>query len=282
MIFLLLFILLATSFVQLFRLAQVRGGRLPAIGMINYLMAALGSAAWWWSQGHASPQYQAVALGLLNGVLYLLHLSILLRSMKLAGVGLTTAVTNTSGVVPILVGLLLWSHPVSPAQWCAVAVMPVALVLMRRGSDPANPAPHLSAAADLWLLASMLMQGVIQTIHKAAQQSLELEQQPVYNVCLFAAAAVTGFVWMMHDKAAPRPRDWTIGIVIGTVNATTLVVMLLGLARLPSATFFTIAGTALMALNVVTGRWLWGERMLPRHYAGLALAMCVVMLAQWR
>jgi len=277
MIYLLLVILLATMFLQLFRLAQARGGRLASISMINFAVASAASLIWWWQRDAQAPEWLTILMGVGNGVLYLVHLFVLLRAMKLAGLGLTTAVTNTSSVVPVLMGFLFLAEPVTAAQWIAVAIMPAALYLMRRGSDPVN---HLSAAADFWLLGSMLIQGVMQSVHKIAEQSLAESQQPMYNVCLFAAAAAVGLLWTARTRAWPRPVEFGMGGLIGAANAGVLLALLLGLRELPSATFFTIGGTAVIALNVVSGKFLWGEQLQRRHWAGLALAILVVALAQ--
>lgn len=278
MIFLVLTIVLGTSFLQLFRLAQVRGGRVAAIGMLNYAVASLACAArWLLLEGAATPQLATVVLGLSNGILYLLHLAILLHAMKVAGLGLTTAVTNTSAVIPVLVALVLWGEPVTVTQWAAILLMPIALLLMRRGSDPVD---RLSATADLWLLGSMLMQGAIQVIHKIAQQELPADQQPVYSTCVFGMAAVVGVGWMIRARAWPRTVELGMGTLIGVVNAGVLTFILLGLREISAATFFTVTCIVPMSLNVISGRFLWGETLQRRHWAGLALAIAVVALAQ--
>lgn len=200
----------------------------------------------------------------------------ILRCLQLAGVGLTTAVTNCSSVVAVITSWAIWAEAVSTAQWAAVALTPGAMFLMRRGGAVTT----ISLRADLWLLMSMVTAGVILSIHKAAEVIGDEQSTPSYNVCLFAAAMTASLIHTMAMRQPPRQVEWRMGALIGAINAGILLLLLRGLGEMDAATYYTISATMVVAINVVSSIFFWGERLQARQALGVVAAMVIVVLVR--
>ena len=94
-------------------------------------MVSLGAlAALAWVRG-MPPLYPAGALGAACGASYFGQFLLILLAYRLAGVGITTAVSSMGLLVPILLSWRFWGEPMTPWRWGALALLRVAMVLIR-------------------------------------------------------------------------------------------------------------------------------------------------------
>lgn len=277
MIFLLFYTITAVAFSQLFHFSQRRGGRVMAVAAVNYLVAAGFSVSRWAWTSPGTTAGLAVGIGVVNGVMYFIHLLVLLASFRIAGVGISMAVVGSSTVVPVLASWLLWQEMLSAWQWVAMAMVPVSVTLLR---PPGRAAGSLSMKADLILLANFVCGGTIQTLHKAVEVHVADPMRPGYNAALFAMAAATSLGYALWHRLKPSAHDVAVGLTIGVVNALTLVFILLALATLPAAVFFPVGGVTVILTNLLVSRMLWRERITRRQAAGVAAAMVLIVLVR--
>ncbi len=274
MLALLLYILCAVAFLQLFRLGQQRQARIYWVGVINYAAATVFSLGRWWGTGaHWDPQAALIGAG--NGTLYWLHLLVVLACFGHAGVGITGAVANSANVLPVLAAWWLWNEPMTPARWAAVALVPVAMFLLR--PPRAKDAPW-TPRADVLLTLNFLLAGTITTIHKSADMLVSAEVRPTYNVALFTCAMLAGVLTVSLRPSRPRPLELKLGVVIGTVNGTVLMCLLWALSQLPTAVVYLAGSVAVLLLNLGVGWRLWGERVTQRQLVGVVAALGIVLL----
>jgi drug/metabolite transporter (DMT)-like permease len=279
--FMVCYILSAVTFGQLFRLAQHGRDRTISAAMVNYVVAALLSLVW--LMFTADPTYEALplalAFGSVNGVLYYLHLLLILQGYRIVGVGVTAALYMIASVMPVPVAWLIWGEPVSVFQWIAVALLPMAAILMRPRTARGQGAKHLTWRDDLILLLLFCVGGLIVMLHKSVDVMIPTSDRPIYNVALFFAAAVTSVIFFAMQRRKLQRRDVAIGLPIGMVNTLTLIFVLAALARLPTAIIFPVSGTMIILLNVIVSRLAWKERLARRQFFGMAVVVVVVLLA---
>lgn len=278
--FLVLYILFNCAFLQIARLGQARhAGAIPAAA-VNYAVAMVFGVGYFLLRptgGDAHGWTIAATLGLISGTLFVVHMFILLAAYAAAGVGISVAVTQSGTILPVLVSWYFWQGPMTAARWVAVALVPVALMLMRPNKGAAM---RLNWKADLALLASFAAAGAVGVIHKAQVVYVPAMQRG-YHMILFTTAAVV--IWGVI--AARRMRvsrgDWVIGAPWGLINACNLLWVLLALAVMPATQLFPIASTATIAFSLMLSRLFWGERIRPRQAAGVVAAVAVVILANF-
>lgn len=280
MTYLAAFILTNVTFLQLLRFGQQRGASLSIIVAVNYTVA-FGMTAAWGLPGldiGADHTTTLVAMGLITGLLYFLHLLVTLRSFRLVGVGITTTLCMTANLTPAFVAWAVWGEAISTLQWGALAILPAAVFLMRPVSLPVAGRTFASLQVDLVLLLAFSMAGVISTMHKAADVYGRDSEQPVYAVSLFAVAAMSSVAYAAYRCRRARRFDVGLGVVIGTINTANLFLLLLALSQLATAIVFPVSSCVLIILNLVASRILWGEALRHRQLIGVGLAIVVVCL----
>lgn len=268
----------SVTFVQLLRFGQRRGADTLAIITVNYGIAAIVSALllcrrpidW----GEAIDGKVFLLAGI-NGVFYLVHLLLILMAYRHVGVGITTAMGRAGIIIPAVVAWLLWDEPMTPLRWVALALVPVAMLLMRR---PEPGKPSLSLRGDLVLGACFLGSGIILSIHKVAEAELSPDQREVYKTGLFVFAFLASLGYALATRVRFGRTEIVLGALIGAGNALALLFILLGLAVMPATVFFPTSSSIEICLNVAVSRLLWQERFLRRQLVGLALAVGIVLL----
>ena len=264
---------------QLLRYVQRSGREVFAGVAINYLTAAVLSAvalAIMWGQIKWPAHWPAAALGAVCGVLYFLHLLIVLAGYRLAGVGVTWAFAALGIVIPVFISWFAWGEAMPAARWAAVATLPVAVVLLR----PTN-GPHrkLTLKGDLILVLAFVMAGAIGTLHKAMEVHVGGAAIPAYQFVLFVAAAATSAGYVHFKRSRYDRPTVALGSAMGVRNALATLFILLGLAAVPATAFYPISSSLVIALSVIVSYLLWRERVTARQVLGLLLAIGVVVLA---
>lgn len=264
-------------FQQLFRLAQHRRSDVLLIAAANYVVAAAVSAARVLAVGDVTDGWGwlVIVLGGINGLLYFLHLLVFLAAFRIAGVGVTSAIFGTSLIVPVITAYALWSDPIGPTQWAALALVPIGMFMMR----PRGPnGIRLTWKADLVLFLVLAVGGVIQTIHKAIDVYAPAAR-PNYVAALFMAAALSSVGYALIKGIRFRGVDAAHGAVIGAINLSTTAFLLMALSVMPAAVFFPVSTSLMIGVNVVLSWILWRERITPRQAIGLVVAAAIVLLA---
>ena len=278
MFYLLIVVLSTVAFMQTLRYGQRREVHLYSAVAVNYLIAfatVLLLSGLLHANGDARLPWHAIIAGAATGVLFFGHVPIILGCFRKAGVAVTTAIGGCSPIVPVVVGWAVWEEAMTTHRWIALAIVPIAMWLLRPGNVGRF---QLTLATDLLLLANFAGGGVIYTMQKYADVHFELEKQEVYKVSLFGMAAVISILFAVITKVPLKRRDLGVGIMLGLLNATTLTFTLLGLGLVASVVFYPTATCLMVCLNVTMARLLWHEQLKPRQLAGVALALAVIAL----
>ena len=276
-----LYVLSMLTFTQLLRYSQRRGLGVLPVSAINYVAAAIlcaGAMAVLWTRGGVdlSNPWVPIALGVPNGVLYFVHLLIILTGYRLAGVGITMAFAAMGVLIPVLLSWYTWGEPMPPSRWAAVAILPVAAVLMRPN---ASEHKHLTLKGDIVLAMTLLMGGTVATIHKSFDMYAQEAARPLYLTSLFTAAAITSVVYVWARRLRYRWRGVVIGSILGGANSLATLFVLLGLSVLPAVVFYPISGSLVISCSVVVSWLLWRERITRRQMLGVCSAVVIVALA---
>jgi drug/metabolite transporter (DMT)-like permease len=124
----------------------------------------------------------------------------------------------------------------------------------------------------------LAISGAITTIHKGATNHFGESGIPVYQLALFASAALCTSCHALIRRGRCTLVEAVFGLAIGTSNGLALVFQLASLVALPAVVFFPTSGALLIALNLAVSWAVWREHLRPRQFAGVALAAAVVVL----
>ena len=277
MIYLAVNVLSLVVLTQCVRYGQLRRMQILVTIMCNYLVAAAISGVVFFATPAAAAPITggAFPLAILNGALYFTHFLLLLASYELAGLGITTALVASGGVIPVMISWLAWAEPMPWTRWLAVGLVPIAMFLLRPDKDGGK---RMTLKGDAVLILAVLMGGTIMTIHKAAVVSQVGDQQSLYRFALFSVAAIVSTGYVALHRMTVRRREAQLGVAVGVFNSLGLWAAIMGLSILPAVVFYPIANCLVIVLNVVLSRLFWRERVTPRQFVGIGAAMLVVVL----
>lgn len=283
MIWGMIYVACVVTFGQTLRFAQRRGSGILAVTAANYAAAAVVSWAVFAAFGRTSTlNGTSLAMGLGNGTMYFLHILVVLKSYQLVGIGVTSAILGTSIVVPVVSSWAAWGDEMSPFRWAALALLPLAMALLRPPAQPlSGRSRRFDLAADLNLFLVFAMAGTIATIHKAVGVYGPKNAGPAYQAVLFSTAAVVSVGYALRKRMRFTRRTVAYGAAVGGVNSMATLFLLLSLAVIPATRFFPVANPAVIVLHTLVAWTLWRETPTRRQRLGLLVALGVVALGNF-
>ena len=278
MIYLLTMVLCIVAFMQTLRYGQLRELHVYSVIAVNYVVATaavFGVSGLHTITGTLPMPWHSVAAGAATGALYFTHILITLGCFRTAGVGVTVAVGGCSLIIPAVVGWAVWEESMTVYRWIALVLVPPATWIMRPGN---GMRPRLTLVSDALLFANFAAAGLVSTMQKYADVHFFAESKEVFKVSLFGFAAVCSIVFTLLRKLPLRRRDVGVGVVLGLINAASLIFTLLALQVIASVVLFPTSMCLVICINTALSRFLWKERLKPRQYVGIAFAMLIIVL----
>jgi len=139
----------------------------------------------------------------------------------------------------------------------------------------------------MFLLPLLLFMGsgiIDASINYFRETHLTTAEFPLFSSTVFAAAAITGFLFILL-KATKQPlkvnfKNILGGIALGIPNYFSIFFLLRALQndQLNSASVFTINNVAIVMFSTLLGIVLFKEKLIPKNWAGIALAVISILL----
>ncbi|MBI83818.1 MAG: hypothetical protein CMJ81_11520 [Planctomycetaceae bacterium] len=277
--FFVLYVICNLIFVQWMRFSQFRGADTSTVAAINFLVAAAASAVavFFTSTPSSMLDPVAISLGIVNGLLYCTHLLSTLAAFRFVGTGITMALTHIACIFPVVFSHVVWPEKESMSlyRWLAVGLVPLAVYCLRPTRIGNKP---LTWKTELLLLFVFLGVGVIFIVHKIAAATTTAEVALAYQMYIFGVAGVSTTIIVAIIRPFPSRLDLRFGISAGLVNALMCRAIVLALAMLGAVFVYLCGPPLLIVFNVLCGRVLWGEELSKRQFAGLFLAIAIILL----
>lgn len=291
MFYLIASVILATAFGLIMKHCQTRGHNVLAVGCVNYIAAGLVSGVLLLSGGIdslaeatgqaadpvASP-WLVLLLGSCGGASYVLSYLLILSVLKHRGITLPTAVTRLSIVIPILCSIALWGEKPNVWQAIGLSITFPALMLLtqQRRSEASGIATRTVVIVCVLLL---LTSGGSRVMQKAFIEECGAAQHPLLIASWFGSAGVFGLVILGVSATAPKWRDLLAGTILGLVNFSALISILLALKNVPGFVFFPVSSAGSLALTALLASVIWRERLRRRGIVGIVAAViaCVAL-----
>ncbi len=273
-IFLLLHIVLGAGFSLGLKCAILRRRDMYVVGGLNYVIACLVGAVWFFARG-GSHGWAGGVSGCTMGLAYFIAYFLFVFAARHQGVAATTAFGHLAAVIPILVSALVWREYPTVAQALGILVAGSALALLDARRDLLA---EVSGRLRLSLVGFFLCVGTAGLAAKAFTESHVPDQRIFYVWMAFTSAGACAAVMLLRHRRWPRREDWLWGGVMGVCNITQAMGLLRALEHLPGIVVFPVAacGTILVVGSVVVA--FLGERPTPRMYLGMATAAIAVVL----
>ncbi|NAY90693.1 EamA family transporter [Muricauda sp. JGD-17] len=253
--------------------------------IVNYLVACivglflydgsiqvevLANTSWFWGP---------VALG----ILFIVIFNLMARTAQVAGVAVASVATKMSLAIPVVFGVVLYNEKLSLLQILGVILALVAVYLVSLKSKAITIRKR-----DLLLpLLVFFGSGIIDTSMKYFEERhLTAQEVPIFSSMIFGFAAIFGILFI-GIKAIRTPLKLNLknvlgGIALGIPNYFSIYFLIRALQSdmLNSAAIFTLNNVAIVLCSTLLGILAFKERLIPKNWAGIALAIfSIIMVA---
>lgn len=297
MLFLALAVACSTAIAVLFKLTEGKMDR-TALLAVNYAVAlGVGGAlvALDTSGGGLRAAPGLLALGVVQGALFIGGFALFSKAIGIAGISLATGTMRLSVALPFVASWLIWGEEPSVAQWAGLLAAFGAFVLIARRPVPKAATGVVAAepetrtrSAEAWqvalVLASLfLVGGVVDTVMKVFEETYAPQHsRSLFLVVVFGVAFAIGVSLVvargMRTGEWPRRAVYGWGLALGVVNYASAEFFLMALAELPGTFVFPANNVAIVGLATVLGVVVWRERLSRENQIGLALAALALVL----
>ena len=305
-LFLALAVACSLGIAMLFKLAERREYDRTALLTVNYAAAALLAIALQEPGQAEAITPGLVALGVGQGVLFIVGFWLFSLAIRLAGMGLAAGVMRLSVVIPVLASWVIWGEVPAALQFVGLALAGGAFLLVSRpasarrvpvlvGTDAAETAaasasPEASGDEDasgdgatgattvLVLALLFLSGGAVDTLMKAFDEGFAATvDKSLFLLFVFGVAFAVGAVSVVATgvRTGRWPRGAVVGwgVLLGLVNYGSADFLLRAVAVLSGPVVFPANSVAIVLGAALLGWAIWKERLSPANLAGLALAI---------
>ncbi|MAT90533.1 MAG: hypothetical protein CMC35_07550 [Flavobacteriaceae bacterium] len=284
MIYLFLSILASTLIFVAFKLFdRFRINTLHAI-VVNYVVAcATGLIGYGTSFSIATiPErgwfYFSVALG----ALFILIFNLMAITTQRSGLSVVSVATKMSVVVPILFGLLYYKEELGVFKGIGIVL---ALIAVYLASNKNEDGLQIKTKNLIYPVLVFLGSGIIDTSIKFLEDKYVAEDEvPLFSATIFAAAASIGLIILLQQKLKGTFvfawKNVLGGIALGIPNYFSIYFLVQALRSgiLESSGIFTVNNVAIVMCSTLVGIALFKERLLPKNWAGIGLAVISIIL----
>ena len=278
--------ILASTFISLlFKLFGRYGVRnLPAI-VVNYavcvVMGCLWEGRWLLTADVLEQPWLYLALGL--GFFFIGGFNLNATSVQRAGIAVTSVVQRISLLISVAFAVLYLDDPLSWQQGIGIALGVLSVVLVVQVGKPIETIER-SRATWLLPLGVFLVAGAIESGLLLAQRRFDAGESAAYTVALFAWAGFLGLlIRLLRAPTDGTPRftraDVLGGIALGIPNFFSIYLIIVALeGGLSAATVFPVLNVATIVLGAVAAVVFFRERLSPKQWAGVAVAVVAIAL----
>jgi drug/metabolite transporter (DMT)-like permease len=215
------------------------------------------------------------------GILFILVFNIMAKTSQEVGVSVASVATKMSLVIPVILGVILYQESLSALKILGI-LLALAAVYFTSIKEKG-----LKFSKKILLLPILLFMGsgiIDASINYFRETHLTTAEFPLFSSTVFAAAATIGllFILLKAIKQSLKINFKNIlgGIALGIPNYFSIFFLLRALQndQLNSASVFTINNVAIVMFSTLLGIILFKEKLIPKNWAGIALAVISILL----
>lgn len=220
------------------------------------------------------------AIGL--GFLFIAIFNVMALTAQRIGLSVASVASKMSVVIPIIFGLFVYNESLG---WQKGIGIILALVAVYLASQKEKTNARFSIKS-LWLpIILFLGSGTIDTSIKYLETTYVADNGiPIFSATIFFIAGLIG-TGLLSAKAIQKtftfdPKSVVAGVILGIVNYYSIYMLLkaLNADNFESSTIFTVNNVAIVMLSTLLGLALFKERLLPKNWIGIGVAILSILL----
>ena len=217
-----------------------------------------------------------LGFGILGGILFVLSLVLMQRSIEANGAILTSAFSRMGLVVPLIVSIAFLGEKPKLIQFAGMLIVLVAiLVINGKREQQVDITPVL-------LVAVLLAGGFSDTMAKIFSNFGIQAQNDLYILIVFFTAGVltTALLFAEYRKTGRpgRAKDFVAGIAVGVPNYFSASLLLKALADIPAYIAYTVFSTGVLLVITVIGLVFFREKLGKSQAVGIGLIVIALVL----
>lgn len=251
--------------------------------IINYMTACLVGVLFYNKPLHLYeiPKNDWFYGTLFLGILFIVIFNLMAKTSQRLGVSVASVATKMSFVIPVILGLILYSEKLSFLKSAGI-ILALAAVYFASVKDTPRP---IQKKALLLPIMVFLGSGIIDASIKYMEENhVSSNEFPIFSATVFGAAACTGILFILL-RSIDKPlklnfRNVLGGIALGIPNFFSIFFLLRALQNeaLNSASIFTINNVAIVMFSTLLGIVLFKEKISTKNWAGIALAVISIIM----
>jgi drug/metabolite transporter (DMT)-like permease len=220
------------------------------------------------------------AIGL--GFLFIAIFNVMALTAQRIGLSVASVASKMSVVIPIIFGLFVYNESLGWQKGIGI-VLALTAVYLASQKEKTNARFSIKS---LWLpIILFLGSGTIDTSIKYLETTYVANNGiPIFSATIFFIAGVIG-IGLLSAKAIQKtftfdPKSVVAGVILGIVNYYSIYMLLkaLNADNFESSTIFTVNNVAIVMLSTLLGLALFKERLLPKNWIGIGVAILSILL----
>ena len=222
--------------------------------------------------------YYTLALG----ALFIIVFNLMAITTQRSGLSVVSVATKMSVVIPVLFGLFYYNESLGALKLIGIGL---ALVAVYLSSVKTNKGINIDRKLIILPILVFLGSGVIDTSIKFLEDTYVAQNDvPLFSAIIFLAAAIVGVFSLIfqaiNGKFKFEFKNVIAGICLGIPNYFSIYFLVKTLRSdiLDSSGIFTINNVAIVTLSTLAGIVLFREKLLPKNWLGILLAIISIVL----
>jgi len=215
------------------------------------------------------------------GLLFIIVFNLMAATSQRLGVSVASVATKMSLVIPVLVGVFLYKEELSAFKISGIAL---ALAAVYFASVKERSIAFKRASLLLPFLTFLGSGAIDASLGYFQKAYISPKELPIFSATVFASAAIVGLLLMLL-KSFKKPlkinlRNILGGIGLGVPNYFSIYFLMRALQNdsLNSASIFTINNVAIVMFSTLLGIALFQEKISPKNWGGIAMAIASILL----
>ncbi|MCB0454306.1 MAG: DMT family transporter [Aequorivita sp.] len=216
------------------------------------------------------------------GALFIIVFNLMALTTQRSGLSVVSVATKMSVVIPVVFGLLYYKESLGVLKFFGIIL---ALAAVYLASIKTKDGLKIKASNFIFPILVFLGSGIIDTSIKYLEGEYVAKNDiPIFSATLFASAATIGIVIItiktLKGKFHFQFKNVLGGIGLGIPNYFSIYFLVQALRSgiFDSSGIFTINNVAIVMLSTLTGILLFREKLLPKNWIGICLAILGILL----
>lgn len=222
--------------------------------------------------------YAAAALG----VLFIVVFNLMALTTQRSGLSVVSVATKMSVVIPILFGVFYYKEALG--MYKVIGIL-CALVAVYLASVKAKDGISVKKENLIFPILVFLGSGAIDTSLKFIEGAYVNDSDvPIFSATIFGAAACIGLLVIGYQVVTKtfefQLKNILAGIGLGIPNYFSIYMLVKALRQpqFDSSTLFTVNNVAIVMVSTLLGILLFKEKLLPKNWIGIGLAVLSILL----